>query len=282
MHEHDEQRDRLLDGWDQAAGGWARQADRTREESLPVMRWMVDAAELRPGMTVVELAAGPGDTGFMAAERIGSSGRLICSDGSQEMLKVAEERAKEQGVDNVEFKQLQCEWIDLETASADVILIKWGIMLLMDPLAAAKECRRVLKPGGRLVLSVWDSPSANEWTVLPQRSLADLGHIELPAPSGPGMFALAKHGKLQSLLEEAGFFEIKVETIAVPHRYASISDWLGTVIDLSVIFRSAWNQLGDNERADVRARLTELAADAVEADGSVVAAGSCLGASAEA
>jgi ubiquinone/menaquinone biosynthesis C-methylase UbiE len=282
MHEHDEQRDRLLDGWDQAAGGWARQADRTREESMPVMRWMVDAAGLRPGMTVVELAAGPGDTGFMAAEQIAPSGTLICSDGSQEMLKVAEERAAEQGVSNVEFKQLQCEWIDLETASADVILIKWGIMLLVDPLAAAKECRRVLKPGGRLVVAVWDSPSENEWTVLPQKSLAELGHIELPAPSGPGMFALAKQGKLQSLLEEAGFFEIRVEPIEVPHRYASISDWLGAVIDLSLIFRTAWNQLGDGERAEVRTRLGELAAGAIQSDGSVVAAGSCLGAVAEA
>jgi SAM-dependent methyltransferase len=282
MHEHDDERDRLLDGWDQAAAGWARQADRTREDSRPVMEWMVNAAQLTPGMTVVELAAGPGDTGFLAAAQIGPSGTLISSDGSEAMVKVAEERANEQGITNVEFKQLQCEWIDLETASADVILIKWGIMLLVDPLAAAKECRRVLKPGGRLVVSVWNSPSENPWTVLPQKALVDLGHLELPPPSGPGMFALAKDGSLKALLEEAGFFEVTIEPIDLPRSYASISDWLGTVIDLSRLFREAWNQLGDGERATVRAHLTELAAGAIAPDGSVVVDGSCLGATAEA
>ena len=65
------------------------------------------------------------------------------------MLEVAEERAAEQGVTNVEFKQLQLEWIDMEAASVDVILCRWGVMLTVDPAAALRECRRVLKPGGR-------------------------------------------------------------------------------------------------------------------------------------
>ncbi len=282
MHEHDDERDRLLDTWELAAGGWARQADRTRDDALPVMEWMVAAADLQPGMTVVELAAGPGDTGFMAAAQIGPEGKLISSDGAEAMVKVAEERAAEQGITNVEFRQLQAEWIDLETATADVILIKWGIMLLLDPLAAAKECRRVLKPGGRLVVSVWDSPRANPWTVLPQKSLADLGYIELPPPVGPGMFALASEDKLRDLLLQAGFFDVRVDQIPLPRAYASISDWLGTVIDLSAMFRTAWNGLADPDRTAVRERLAELAGDAARADGSILADGRCLGAVAEA
>ena len=77
---------------------------------------MIDHAGLVPGQRVLELAAGPGDTGFMAARLIEPGGTLICSDASAGMLDVARERAEELGVTNVEFKQLQLEWIDLPTA----------------------------------------------------------------------------------------------------------------------------------------------------------------------
>ena len=93
-----EERERLLDNWDAAAKGWGRQADRTRDSALPVSEWMIDHAELAPGQTVLELAAGPGDTGFMAARAILPGGTLISSDASAGMLEVAEERAAEQGV----------------------------------------------------------------------------------------------------------------------------------------------------------------------------------------
>ena len=85
--------------------------------------------QLGPGQRVLELAAGPGDTGFMAARLIEPGGTLICSDAVAGMLDVARERAEEQGIDNVEFKQLQLEWIDLPTASVDVVLCRWGVML---------------------------------------------------------------------------------------------------------------------------------------------------------
>ena len=69
----------------------------------------------------------------MAAELISPGGLLICSDGSEAMLAIARERAAAQGVQNVEFKQLMLEWIDLPTASVDAILCRWGLMLSEDP-----------------------------------------------------------------------------------------------------------------------------------------------------
>lgn len=165
----EEERARLLDDWDQQASGWGRQADGTRALAMPVSVWMVEHAQLQPGETVLELGAGPGDTGFMASERVVPGGRLISSDGSEQMLAVARERAAEQGIENVEFKQLQLEWIDMETASVDVIICRWALMLLVDPAAALRECRRVLRPGGRLVVAVWDMPAENPWATIPVR-----------------------------------------------------------------------------------------------------------------
>jgi SAM-dependent methyltransferase len=273
-----EQREQLLDGWDEAAKGWGRQADRLREGSLPVSEWMIAHAQLQPGEHVLELAAGPGDTGFMAARAIGPTGALISSDAAAGMLEVARERAEEQGLTNVEFKQLQLEWIDLPTASIDVILCRWGVMLTVDPAAALRECRRVLKPGGRLSMAVWDAPERNPWATIMQRSLVELGHAEPPAPGGPGMFALAAPGLLQGMLEDAGFFEIVVEPVAILRRYRNVLDWIGESRDLMRQFSGIWRELSDDQRQQLRDAIASAAREFTAADGTIALPGSSLAA----
>jgi ubiquinone/menaquinone biosynthesis C-methylase UbiE len=277
-----DERDRLLDNWDAAAKGWGRQADRTRESALPVSEWMIAHAELAPGQRVLELAAGPGDTGFMAAERILPGGTLISSDASAAMLEVAEERAAEQGVTNVEFKQLQLEWIDLEAASVDVILCRWGVMLTIDPAAALRECRRVLKPGGRCVLAVWDLAENNPFAVIPNAALVALGHAEPPTPGGPGMFALAAPGELAEMLADAGFFDVEVEPVAISEYYASVIDWIGQTRDRSHGFAKLWDQFSDAQRQELRGQIAEAAGAFADGDGGFDVPGSVLAAVASA
>jgi SAM-dependent methyltransferase len=276
--EGDDERDILLDGWQEASQGWGRQADGLAEAAMPVSVWMLDRAAPQPGQTVLELAAGPGDTGFMAAERIKPGGTLISSDAVAGMLDVARERAEELGVDNVEFKQLQLEWIDQPTASVDVILVKWAVMLLLDPGAALRECRRVLKPGGKLVIAVWDSLERNPWATIPQRALIELGHVESPAAGGPGMFALADPARLRELLEDAGLFDIEIEPIQMPRGYSSVTAWIGETIDLSRVFKSTWLQLSDEQRRALRSRIAELADAFTDADGGLLLPAASLGA----
>lgn len=273
-----DQREQLLDGWDDASKGWGRQADRVQEAARPISDWMLAHAKPSPGERVLELAAGPGDTGFMAARLIQPGGTLISSDASAGMLDVARERAEEQGITNVEFKQLQLEWIDVPTASVDVVLCRWGVMLTVDPSAALRECRRVLKPGGRLSLAVWDLAEANPWTVIIQQTLVALGHVEPPAASGPGMFALAAPGLLTGMLEDAGFFDIEVEPIAIVRRYANVLDWLGESRDLMRQFSGVWGTLSDEQRQELRDAVADAAAPYTAADGSIAVPGSSLAA----
>lgn len=278
----DEQRELLLDGWDEAAKGWGRQADRTQSVALPISEWMIAHTRPAPGEQVLELAAGPGDTGFMAARTIQPGGTLICSDAVAGMLDVARERAEEQGITNVEFKQLQLEWIDQPTASVDIVLCRWAVMLIFDPAAALRECRRVLKPGGRLALAVWDPAEANPWATIIQRVLVELGYVE-PAPAGgPGMFALAAPGKLVELLEDAAFFDIETESVPIVRSYASVIDWLGETRDLSRQFAGVWGRLSDNERQALREAVTAAAAQYIDASGAVTLPGSSLAAVASA
>jgi SAM-dependent methyltransferase len=278
----DERRDLLLDAWDEAANGWGRQADRTQAVALPVSEWMIAKTLPAPGEQVLELAAGPGDTGFMAARMIEPGGTLMCSDAVSGMLDVARERAEEQGIANVEFKRLQLEWIDLPTASVDVVLCRWAMMLTFDPAAALRECRRVLKPGGRLALAVWDPADVNPWATIIQRTLVELGHVE-PAPAeGPGMFALADPGKLAELLEEAAFFDVTTESVRIERRYTGVLDWLGETRDLSRQFSAVWARLSDQERQRLREAVAAAAAEYIDESGAVVLPGSSLAAFASA
>jgi SAM-dependent methyltransferase len=243
---------------------------------------MIEHLALQPGQQVLELAAGPGDTGFLAAELIRPGGTLISSDAAEAMLDLARARARESGVGNAEFKQLELEWIDLPTASVDAVLCRWALMLTLDPAAALHETRRVLRPGGRIALAVWDSAEHNPWATIPTRPLVELGHIPRPDPDQPGMFALAAAGQLEALLESAGFTDVIVESVELGRAYESVDAFLEETLDLSRMFGDTMASLSEEERREVRAKIESLAEPYAEADGALSLPGRSLVAAANA
>jgi SAM-dependent methyltransferase len=260
-------RAQMLERWGRAAQGWGKRAQSVRAFGLPVSEWMLDHARLQPGLRVLELAAGPGDTGFLAAELIRPGGSLICSDATDEMLDVARARAQELGIENVEFKRIELEWIDLDTASVDVALCKWGLMFAVDPEAALREVRRVLRPGGRIALAAWDEPPVNPWATIPTRALVELGHTTQPDPDAPGMFALAPPGRLRGLLHAAGFVDVLVESVEPQRSFDDVEEYIAETDDLSSMFGEVFDPLSDGQRSDVLARVGELAKPYTKADG---------------
>lgn len=198
------------------------------------------------------------------------------------MLEVARSRARELGVENVEFARLELEWIDLPAASVDAVLCRWGIMLCVDPAAAASEIRRVLRPGGRLAAAVWDSAERNPWATLDWEALIELGYMEPPDPGGPGMFALAPASRLSELLEGAGFVEVVVEEVQLDRSFASVEEYVAESVDLSATFAEMWDRLDEEQRAAVSERVAALAARYTRADGSLELPGRSLVGSADA
>jgi len=257
-------RDASLQGWEEAAAGWVRSQDLLREFGAPVSHWLIDAVAPQPGQRVLELAAGLGETGLLAAELVAPVGGAIISDQAEAMLSGARERAAALGLSNVEFQVINAEWIDMPVASVDVVLCRWGYMLMADPGAALGETRRVLRSGGRVALAVWDAIEHNPWALLPGAELRERGLTPPPVPGAPGPFALGDAERLRELLAQAGFADVRIETLALHRRHASFEEFWETTLDLSRVFHDAVLARPQGEieeiQAAVRARLAPFEA----------------------
>ncbi len=205
--------------WEKMAQGWDINRDYMWETSKPVGEWLVEKLAPSDGQTILELAAGMGDTGFVAARLVGAEGRLISTDFAPSMVDGARRRADELGITNAEFRVIDAENMDLDTESVDGVLCRWGYMLMSDASAAFKETRRVLRPGGRLCFSVFAGPEQNPWAALPARALVEGGFMEAPAPGSPGILAMGDKERLQSLLTEAGFSGHVIKEVPITWRH---------------------------------------------------------------
>ncbi len=272
--------------WEEAAPGWVRRQQAIREFGAAVSQWMVQAIDPHPGQRVLELAAGPGETGLLAAELVAPTGGVILSDQAEGMLDGARVRAAELALTNVEFQVWNAEWIDLPVASVDAVLCRWGYMLMADPAAALSETRRVLRPGGRLALAVWDALAANPWALAPRMELLERGLAPNPPTAHadstdstahtPGPFALGDPERVRELLEQAGFAEARVEAIDVEQRHASFDSFWETMLDLSRELHDLVLARPEQEIEQIRASLAARLAPYTAADGALAVPGRSL------
>jgi SAM-dependent methyltransferase len=280
----EEERVEARERWEAIAPRWASGADAYQAGALPVAHWMVDRLAPQPGQTILELAAGRGDVGFLAAELLHPGGRLILTDGAEAMVEVARRHGEALGLPAgvVEYKPMELEWIDEKLATIDGILCRFGYQHAVDPEAALREGRRVLKPGGRIVLAVWASAPENPWLSAMPEAAARLGLAPPDDPGRPGAFALSMPGLLADLLEDAGFDEPAIEPIELTFRAPSLDAWWDTMRELSSTMRPLLDGLAPADHYKLRDAVEERWAPFVAPDGSVALPGRALGVVAEA
>jgi ubiquinone/menaquinone biosynthesis C-methylase UbiE len=269
-----------LDIWERMAAGWEGDRGSVWDASRVVGEWLVDALDPQPGETLLEIAAGVGDTGMAAAARLGPSGKLISTDFSEPMVAAARRRAEELGVSNVEFRTMDAERMDLAGDSIDGALCRWGYMLMADPAAALRETRRVLRPGGQVAFSVWAGPASNQWASAPAAAYIEHTGAEPPDPRAPGIFAMASEERTRELLDEAGLRPVRVDHVEMEWAFDTPDDHWHYVMDLAGALAMLIRALPPEDQAAVRRRTEEKLEPVVRRPGYNVA-GLCLNVLAE-
>ncbi|MCF7870245.1 MAG: arsenite methyltransferase [Candidatus Omnitrophica bacterium] len=159
----------------------------------------VAIASLKEGNVVLDLGSGAGFDAFLAANKVGKTGRVIGVDMTDEMLDKARTNAKKGGYDNVEFRLGEIEKLPIEDSVIDVIISNCVINLSPDKEDVFKEAFRVLKPGGRLMVS----------DLVLEKELSK--EIKESVEAYLGCLAGAvKKDKYLHLIDAAGFKDIKV------------------------------------------------------------------------
>jgi SAM-dependent methyltransferase len=263
-------REEMLQRWDGVAPGWKATRAIFQRTALPVSHWMVEAIHPQPGHRVLELAAGLGDTGLLAAELVQPGGSVIISDGADGMVHAAGEHVEELGATNVEVRAMQAEWIDLPAASVDGVLCRFGYMLLVDPEAALRETRRVLKPGGRVALAVWDAVDRNPWIAVIRATLDEFGLAPTPGPNEPGQFALSSREAVEEVLDATGFDDVEVDGLDLAFEAGSVDEWWEYAVQTSPGLAAAVSGLPPAEHYRLRDAVDAGYAGFVRDDGSLL------------
>jgi SAM-dependent methyltransferase len=211
--------------WTAVAPAWAEHASYADARGGHVAERLLALTAPAPGDRVLELASGPGGLGLGAAARVAPGGEVVISDVAPGMVAIAEARAGERGLTNVSTRVLDFEAIDEPDASFDVVLCREGLMFATDPARAMAEIRRVLRPGGRLALAVWDARERNPWLGVVFDAVAAELDRPVPPPGIPGPFSLGDAARLATLLHDAGLNEVDVSELAVPLRAGSFDEW---------------------------------------------------------
>ena len=252
----DEAHEKSRAAWDEMAAGWERNREFMWDTTRHVTEWLVTNVQAEKGDAILDLAGGPGDNGFLAAQRVGPAGKIIETDFAPQMVETARRRAADLGLENVETRVLDAVKMELADNSVDGIICRWGFMLMLDPQSALKECRRVLKNGGRLALSVWSGPEKNPWVTVTGMTMMQLGHQPSGDPFGPGgMFSMADHDLIGSMLKGAGFTDITIEEMAVDWSYGSFDQAWGFMTQVARVLAALVKELPPDEIEKLRSAL---------------------------
>lgn len=227
--------------------------------------------EVNPGERAMDAGAGFGDTALMLARRVGPSGRVTAIDCCDGFLEHGRRDARAEGVDNVDFVVGDIQFHRF-APEYDLVFSRFGTMFFDNPVAALRNMRSALKPGGRFTMIVWRAIDDNPWLGAAKQVVSS--HLPRPgedaATCGPGPFSMSDPDLVTRQMNAAGFADIAFERVDAPVRMgSSIDDAIGFQLALGPageIYREA-GPLAEERHAAIVADLTTLLTPHAGSDG---------------
>ena len=186
-----------------------------------VVEPLLDAAGITAGQAVADVGSGPGHVAAACAAR---GADVTGSDVASEMVALARRRHP-----GIRFEQADAQRLPFAAGTMDAVVGNFVILHIGHPETAAGEAARVLRPGGRLALSAWDTPDRCRLVGVLVDAVREVGAVAAPdIPDGPPFFRFADEGEFTRLLTGAGFTGVQVRTVAFEHPMADSAElWRG-------------------------------------------------------
>jgi ubiquinone/menaquinone biosynthesis C-methylase UbiE len=230
----------------------------------------------REGDRVLDIGCGLGDTTTRLAGIVGASGHAHGVDVAERMIETAIEEAEEAGIENVSYATADIELTKFDE-TFDYAFSRMGTMFFANPVAALRNVREALVPGGLLNMVVWRRKLDNEFMHRAELVVAE--YLEEPEESeaprcGPGPFSMANADTVSDVLKHAGFEDIRLARQDLPYK---IGDDLDHAVEFNMALGPAaevlrmWGHRVDEIRPKIAADIREVLADYVIDGGAVVA-----------
>jgi ubiquinone/menaquinone biosynthesis C-methylase UbiE len=214
-----------LSGWDSNIGGYDAAFGAVARQTV---QSMLDAARVTPGMQVLDVCCGPG---MLAAGALQSGAEAVGLDFSVEAVELARRL-----VPNGRFQQGDAQALPFPEANFDAVLCGYGLMHVPDPAAAMREMLRVLRPGGRAALSVWDASGVG--FTLVYEAVRARGSMDVALPHGPDFFQFGSPERMRAALVEAGFADAAAHSFQQDWHVANTDRYIESILSGTVRARA--------------------------------------------
>lgn len=239
-----------------SAQGWVKWHDWNQRAMQPVTGWVCDASAATAGEQVLDLGCGTGLPSLALAARVQPTGQVTAIDVSPEMLEAARENAAKAGLTNVVFREMSADSLDFEDTSFDVVSCACLLMFRPEPVKTVAGARRVLKPGGRLAVVVWDSAVQNPFFTAALEPVARFISLPPTDPKSPGTFRLAGD-ELEKVVRAGGFENVRLRTLAFNVAFESVERHWEIFSEMAPPVKAARQTLGAVDLERLKAAIAE-------------------------
>jgi ubiquinone/menaquinone biosynthesis C-methylase UbiE len=213
---------------------------------------LVELAAPRPGEHVLDVACGTGIVARRIAPAVGAGGTVVGLDISPDMLDVARSTAVDAGLD-IEWRQGAAEALEFPDGAFHLVVCQFALMFFDDRNAALAEMYRVLEPGGRAVIAVWQGLDRHPF----YRTLDEVIQRRLGMSGIGDIFGLGDTGELRALMERAGFRDVRIEQASMPARFPEPELFLAGEIDVDTAAIPAMQRLDPGQRQEIVAAIRD-------------------------
>lgn len=244
------------ESWNLFSSGWKKWDNLTMEFMRPVGDEIIRVLHPAGHQMILDVASGTGEPGLTIASML-KDGKVTLTDLSEDMLTIARENAAKKGIKNIETVVADVCELPFKDGVFDAISCRFGLMFFPDMSVAMKEMVRVLKPGGKIAVSVWNIPEKNFWITALMSAINKNMELPIPPPGSPGIFRCAGSGMIAGLFRQAGLKNITEKEVAGKLKCETADLYWSMMTEIAAPVAAALSKAGDEVKEKIKREVAE-------------------------